>query len=67
MKHTAIKLLSRNHVDPCHHGAALLRVAAGGDGLQMWRAAANILNESWTADKVWSSRLGIGRSANSSP
>jgi hypothetical protein len=29
---------------PCHHGMACPQVADGGDGLQLWRAAANILN-----------------------
>ena len=33
----------------------------------IWRVAANILNkQSWTADKGWSSSLGVGRGANSS-
>ena len=33
----------------------------------MWRIAANILNkQSRTVDKVWSSSLGVGRSANNS-
>ncbi|KAJ4428691.1 hypothetical protein ANN_25684 [Periplaneta americana] len=32
-----------------------------GDGLQIWRVAVNILNkQSWTADKGWSSSLGVG-------
>jgi hypothetical protein len=30
---------------PCHHGTARPQVADGGDGLQIWRVAANILNE----------------------
>jgi len=31
----------------------------------LWRVAANKLSkQSWTADKVWSSRLGVGRGAN---
>jgi hypothetical protein len=47
---------------PCHHGTARPQVADGGDGLQIWRAAANVLNKhSWTADKGWSSRMGVGR------
>jgi hypothetical protein len=29
---------------PCYHGMARPRDADGGDGLQIWRAAANILN-----------------------
>jgi hypothetical protein len=54
---------------PCHHGMARPQVADGGDGLQIWRLAANILNkQSRTADKGWSSSLGVGRGAkNSSP
>jgi hypothetical protein len=37
------------------------QVADGGNGLQIWRVAANILNkQSRTADKGWSSRLGLG-------
>jgi hypothetical protein len=28
----------------CHHGMARPQVADGGDGLQIWRAAANILD-----------------------
>jgi hypothetical protein len=35
------------------------RVADRGDGLQIWRVAANILNkQSRTADSGWSSSLG---------
>jgi hypothetical protein len=37
------------------------QVADGGDGLQIWRVAANILNkQSQTADSGWSSNLGLG-------
>jgi hypothetical protein len=37
------------------------QVADGGNGLQIWRVAANILNkQSRTADKGWSSSLGVG-------
>jgi hypothetical protein len=51
----------------CHHGMARPQVADGGDGLQVWRVAANILNkQSRTADKRWSSILGVGRGANNS-
>ncbi|KAJ4437102.1 hypothetical protein ANN_17237 [Periplaneta americana] len=36
----------------CHHGMARPQVADRGDGLQIWRVAANVLNkESRTADK----------------
>jgi hypothetical protein len=48
---------------PCHHGMARPQVADGGDGLQIWRGAANILNkQSRTADS-----LGVGRWANNPP
>jgi hypothetical protein len=43
------------------------QVEDGGDGLQIWRIAVNILNkQSRTADKGWSSRLGVGSGANNS-
>jgi hypothetical protein len=46
---------------PCHHGMARPQVADGGDGLQIWRLAANILNKkSRTADKGWPSSFGVG-------
>jgi hypothetical protein len=49
----------------CHHGMARPRVADRGDGLQIWRVAANILNkQSRTADSGWFSSLGVGRGAN---
>jgi hypothetical protein len=52
---------------PGHHGMARPQLADGGDGLQIWRVAANILNkQSRTADKGWSSSLGVGREANNS-
>jgi hypothetical protein len=55
-------------VSPFHHGMARPQVADGGDALQVWRVAANILNkQSRTADKGWSSSLGVGRGANNSP
>jgi hypothetical protein len=50
---------------PCHHGTARPRVAYRGDGLQIWRVAANILNkQSRTADSGWSSSRGVWRGAN---
>jgi hypothetical protein len=37
----------------------------GGGGIPIWRVVANILNkQSGTADKGWSSSLGVGRGAN---
>jgi hypothetical protein len=50
---------------PCHHGMMCHQVADGGDGLQIWRVDTNILNnQSWTADRGWSSSLGDGLGAN---
>jgi hypothetical protein len=44
---------------PCHHGMAHSQVVGGGDDLQIWRVAANILNkQSWTADKCGSPAWG---------
>jgi hypothetical protein len=52
---------------PCHHGMARPQVADWGNGLQIWRVAASILNkQSRTADKGWSSSLGVGRGTNNS-
>jgi hypothetical protein len=52
----------------CHHGMARPRVADRGDGLQILRVAANIVNkQSQTADSGWSSSLGVGRGANNPP
>jgi hypothetical protein len=52
---------------PCHHGMARPLVADGGDGLQLWRVAANILDkQSPTAENWWSSRLLVGRCSNNS-
>jgi hypothetical protein len=51
----------------CKHGMARPQVADGGDGLQIWRVGVNVWNkQSRTADKGWSSRLGVGRGANNS-
>jgi hypothetical protein len=47
-----------------YHGMAHSQVADGGEGLQLLRVAANILNkQSRAADKGWSSRSGVGRGA----
>jgi hypothetical protein len=52
---------------PCHHGMARPQVADGGEDLQIWRVAVNILNkQSRTTDKGWPSSLGVGRGANNS-
>jgi hypothetical protein len=54
---------------PCHHGMARPQISGGGNALQLWTIAANILNkQSQTADKGLSSSLGVGSGAtNSSP
>jgi hypothetical protein len=52
----------------CHHGVGRPQVADGEGGLQIWSVAANILNkQSRTAERGWSSRLGVGRVANNPP
>ena len=51
-------------VGPCHHGMARPQVVDRGTA-SLWRVAAKKLNkQSWTADKGWSSSLGVGRGAN---
>jgi hypothetical protein len=51
---------------PCHHGMARPQVADGGDGLHIWRVAANILNkQSRKVDKS-SPSFEVGRGANNS-
>jgi hypothetical protein len=43
------------------------QVADGGNGLQIWRVAADILNkQSRTVDKEWSSTLGVEHGTNNS-
>jgi hypothetical protein len=43
------------------------QIVDGGDALQIWRVAANMLNnQSWTADIGWFSSFGVGCWANSS-
>jgi hypothetical protein len=45
---------------PCHHSMARPQVADGGNGLQVWRVAANILIKlSRTANKGWPSSFGL--------
>jgi hypothetical protein len=52
---------------PCHHDMARTQVVDGGDGLQIWSRAANILNkQSRAADKGWISSLVVGREADNS-
>jgi hypothetical protein len=51
----------RHFMCSCHHDMAHPLVADGGDGLQIWRVALNILNkQSRTAGKGRSSSLGEG-------
>jgi len=48
-------------------GVARPQVSDGGNSVNVWRIAANILNkQSRTADNGWSSSLGFGRGANNS-
>jgi hypothetical protein len=53
---------------PCQNGMARPQVADRGDGLQLWRVAANTFNKQpWTANKGWTTRLRVGRGTNTSP
>ena len=52
-------------VGPCHHSMASTQVADGGTASDMGGVAANKLNkQSRTADKGWSSSLGVEGGAN---
>jgi hypothetical protein len=74
-----MKCSTRNNLDSCeliphvkwvhcHHGMAHPRVADGGDSLQIWRVAANMLSkQSRTADSGWSSSLGVGQGLTTLP
>jgi hypothetical protein len=45
---------------PCHYSMARTRVADRGNGLQLWRVAANTLNKQpWETEKGWYSGLGL--------
>jgi hypothetical protein len=50
-----------------HHSMACPQVADGGDSLQIWKAAVNILNkQSRRANKGWYCSLGARHGANNS-
>jgi hypothetical protein len=52
---------------PCHQGMTFVQVVDGGDGIQIWCVAANILNiQSRRAESKLYSSLGVGRGANNS-
>jgi hypothetical protein len=58
---------AHNHVKwvHCHHSMAHPPVTDRGDGLQIWRVAANMLNKQLrTTDSGWSSSLRVGQWAN---
>jgi hypothetical protein len=43
------------------------QVADGGEVLQIWRVAVNIMNKQlWTANKGWSFSFGVGQTAKNS-
>jgi hypothetical protein len=50
----------------CHHGMARPRVSDRGDGLQIWRVAANILNKQ-TADSGGLPAWGLGGALTTLP
>jgi hypothetical protein len=46
---------------PCHHGLVHPQVSDGGEGLKLWKYAANKLNKQpQTDDKGWPFSLGLG-------
>jgi hypothetical protein len=53
--------------DPFCHKSACSWVVVGGDSLQLWRVAENILDkQSWTAGKGWFYRSGLCQGAENS-
>jgi hypothetical protein len=47
---------------PCHSGVARRKIAFGGDDVEVWRLAANVLNKQQrTRRKLWCFGLGVGR------
>jgi hypothetical protein len=55
------------YVGPCHHRMLCPWVVDGGDGLQIWRVAAYVLDKQLlTADKVCYSSLGVEQVADNS-
>jgi hypothetical protein len=51
---------------PCHHSMVHPLVMDGGNGLQLWKVAANTWNKQpQIADKGWSPSLGVGNVVNS--
>jgi hypothetical protein len=57
---TVILLMELNQ----DHSMSCSQFADGGDSLQIWRVAANILNKKlWTTDKEWSFSLVVGHGA----
>jgi hypothetical protein len=46
----------------CHNGMRRLRIADARDSIEIWRVAANMLNnQSYRAKKGWSYTFGVGR------
>jgi len=55
------------NVGPCHHSMVHPLVVVGGDSLQIWRVAVNTPNKQLqTANKEWSSSLGVGSGTKAS-
>jgi hypothetical protein len=48
------------------HSMVQPQVVDGETASKIWRVAVNILKQLQTADKEWSSSLGVGRGANNS-
>jgi hypothetical protein len=63
------RLYKGNHIKwiTCNHDMARSWAEDGGDGLQIWMAAGNILKrQSQIADEGRSSRFGVGHGSNNS-
>ena len=52
LQHPVLKHPHNLQMDPCHHGMTSPRAVDEGDGLVVWRVAANVFNkQSRTGDK----------------
>jgi hypothetical protein len=56
-----METISPRYEGLCHHGMARCQVADGGDGFQIWRVHANVLNkQSRTDDRGGPPAWGLG-------
>lgn len=65
---TFLSHLTKSNMGPSHHRMAHSWVADGGESLQIWRVAVNLLyKQLWAADKGRSCSLWVRQEANNSP